>query len=110
MTNQVMNFNSTNYPNYQQNQAAYNAQQTNTNQPMYINGIDVNAARKRIMIITDNWRTREPMDGKWRAGFWDCCWRQMGCLAIFSSCLIAQQIARPVCNENICIYFLLAFK
>ena len=90
-TNQVGNYNNSNFrdnfldpnyqlspfnPNYQQNKANYYTQQINTNQPMYINVIDMNAARKRVMIITDNWRTREPMDGKWRAGFWDCCWRQ----------------------------------
>ena len=89
---------------YSQLQAAY------TNQPRYVNGIDLNAARKRIMIISDKWRTREPMDGNWRASFTDCCWRQKGCIACCFPCILAQQIATPVCNMNILIFAFYSLK
>ena len=115
MSNQVGNYNNANYGNrnlgpnnqmnmmiadMQQNQAAYLEQylNTQTNQPMYINGVDVNRGLKRIMLITEKWKTREPMDGKFRGDFCDCCWRQQCCLATCFPCVLGKMLAGPISN------------
>ena len=91
-------------PNYQQNLAAFYSQPV-SKQPVFVNGIDVNAARRNKIVITDKWKTREPMDGKRRASFCDCCWRGMGFLAICSYCMLTQMLTGPICNAKYYFYY-----